>query len=360
VQVVQLVSGLACLTGRLGSYDLGQQILLWGIQAARRLHDSHSVAYFLNRFFALLWSRGQYVQGQQAWIECQEIAQKLGQPASLWEPLGNLVYIADVLGSLGAYNEVQRFTAQILDSEMHDATSRAAVLFIRAFYARFAFELDKAYDDLNACLTSLAMLKISPAPSSYQHYFEAEVQTELARLGGDDSSSHMLTMKTISLARTVCDPYTIAELLVDQAMFAHYRGTLSHEIPLLLQLNTLSKYVEAPHIRRCCTYFNDQLSEAARTQLTTLMNHSSIPENGPRLLSFPAQQALPLYSEPLSPRELEIVRLTAVGYSNREIAERLIITILTVKKHLEHIYNKLDVHNRTQMVAVARALQLLQ
>ncbi len=99
VQVVQLMNGLACLTGRLGSYDLGQQMLLWGIQAARRLHDSHALAYFLNRLFALLWSRGHYVQGQQAWLECQEIARMPGRPVCLWEPLGNLVYIADVLGA---------------------------------------------------------------------------------------------------------------------------------------------------------------------------------------------------------------------------------------------------------------------
>lgn len=358
-QVVQLMNGLACLTGRMGSYDLGQQMLLWGIQAARRLHDSHSLAYFLNRFFTLLWSRGYYVQGQQAWLECQEIARKPGRPACLWEPLGNLVYIADVLGALGAYHEVQRFATQILDSEIDDPASRATVLFIRAFYARFAFELDKAYDDLHASLASLTMQKNATTPSSYQHYFEAEVQTELVRLRGDDRGSHILTQTTVSLARAVCDPYTIAELLVDQAMFANYRGTLSHELPLLVQLNSLSKYVEAPHIRRRCTYFNGQLPDTARTKLTTLLNHTSMMDKEPRLLSLPISSAPLLYCEPLSLRELEVVRLTASGCSNREIAETLVISIPTVKKHLEHIFIKLNVHNRTQMVAAARALQLL-
>ncbi len=256
--------------------------------------------------------------------------------------------------------EVQRFSTLLLDSEIDDAASRAAVLFIRAFYARFAFELDKAYDDLNACLTSLTMQKNASSLSSYQHYFEAEIQTELARLRGDDHGSHMQTMKTVSLARAVCDPYTIAELLVDQAMFAHYRGTLAHEIPLLLQLNALSQYVQAPHIRGCCTYFYEQLPAPARTQLNIFMNHAANPENGPRLLPLSLHQTLPLYCEPLTLRELEVVRLAAAGCSNRAIAETLFITIPTVKKHLEHIYNKLDVHNRTQMVAVARTLQLLQ
>jgi LuxR family maltose regulon positive regulatory protein len=64
-------------------------------------------------------------------------------------------------------------------------------------------------------------------------------------------------------------------------------------------------------------------------------------------------------AEPLSARELEIVRLLAAGLSNREIAQKLYITAGTVKIHLKHIYGKLDVGNRTQAAARARELNLL-
>ena len=63
--------------------------------------------------------------------------------------------------------------------------------------------------------------------------------------------------------------------------------------------------------------------------------------------------------EPLSERELEVLRLIAVGLSNQEIAEQLITALSTVKKHINHIYGKLAVRSRTQAVARARELGLL-
>lgn len=63
--------------------------------------------------------------------------------------------------------------------------------------------------------------------------------------------------------------------------------------------------------------------------------------------------------EALSDRELEILRLVADGLSNSEIAKALIVTVGTVKKHLNNIYGKLGVGRRTQAVARAREMQLL-
>lgn len=63
--------------------------------------------------------------------------------------------------------------------------------------------------------------------------------------------------------------------------------------------------------------------------------------------------------EPLSEREQEVLRLIAAGLSNREIAERLFITVGTVKRHVNNIYGKLGVHSRTQAVAQAQALELI-
>ncbi len=63
--------------------------------------------------------------------------------------------------------------------------------------------------------------------------------------------------------------------------------------------------------------------------------------------------------EPLSERELEVLQLIAVGLTNREIGERLYLTLNTVKVHTRNIYGKLGVHSRTQAVAVANELGLL-
>ncbi len=63
--------------------------------------------------------------------------------------------------------------------------------------------------------------------------------------------------------------------------------------------------------------------------------------------------------EPLSSREIEVLALVAQGLSNREVGQQLHIAESTVKSHLNTIYGKLGVENRTQAAAKARALNLL-
>ena len=62
--------------------------------------------------------------------------------------------------------------------------------------------------------------------------------------------------------------------------------------------------------------------------------------------------------EPLSERELEVLRLIAEGLTNRGIAARLFLSLPTIKWHTGHIYGKLGVNSRTAAVAKARALGL--
>jgi LuxR family transcriptional regulator, maltose regulon positive regulatory protein len=63
--------------------------------------------------------------------------------------------------------------------------------------------------------------------------------------------------------------------------------------------------------------------------------------------------------EPLTARELEVLRLIAEGHSNQSIAEKLVITVSAVKKHSGNIYGKLAVGSRTQAISRARQLGLL-
>jgi LuxR family maltose regulon positive regulatory protein len=64
--------------------------------------------------------------------------------------------------------------------------------------------------------------------------------------------------------------------------------------------------------------------------------------------------------EALTERELEVLWMLAAGKRNQEIADELVVTLHTVKKHVTHTFEKLGVANRTQAVARARQLGLLQ
>lgn len=73
----------------------------------------------------------------------------------------------------------------------------------------------------------------------------------------------------------------------------------------------------------------------------------------------PASSAAQPLIEPLSERELEVLRLIAQGLSNPEIGARLFLALDTVKGHNRHIFDKLQVQRRTEAVGRARELGLL-
>lgn len=64
-------------------------------------------------------------------------------------------------------------------------------------------------------------------------------------------------------------------------------------------------------------------------------------------------------TEPLSERELEVLRLVAAGLSNPEIADHLFLSVGTIKRHVYNIYGKLDVTGRVEAATRARELKLL-
>jgi DNA-binding CsgD family transcriptional regulator len=61
----------------------------------------------------------------------------------------------------------------------------------------------------------------------------------------------------------------------------------------------------------------------------------------------------------LTPRELEMLQLIAIGLSNREIAEKLFVSENTVKTHLSRLFDKLSARRRTQAVQIGKELGLI-
>jgi LuxR family maltose regulon positive regulatory protein len=153
---------------------------------------------------------------------------------------------------------------------------------------------------------------------------------------------------------------SVIEISILQALALQAQGHVSSALVALehaLSLAQPENYVRT---------FVDEGEPMARL-LYQAARRNLAPGYAGRLLgAFPASKSPPprrespaALVEPLSERELEVLALIAEGLSNQEIAQRLFISLRTVKWHASNIYGKLGVSNRTQAVARARALGVL-
>ncbi len=342
--VIRLTTALAYPAGRRANLVEAEQVLQVGIEACRCLSDTQHLASFLNRQGGLMIAHGHYYQGQQLWSTGVQLAESTGSLPVLWEPLASFVYSADILGSYGA---ARQFIELLQDAHRNaDSESLAAALFIRGFFARISQNPDQAYEDLSACLQLLLAGTPSTCLSPLQQLFSMVVQAELARVQGHYTRAQAYTETALALAHVYGDHYTLGTLLIDQMIFTHHQEQFTDTRVAFLHLRELAQRVETPSFLERSHFFEGHLIENARTRPVQ-----------PKLLAV-LQTPTGLH-EPLSTRETEVLQLVAEGLPNREIARQLVITPSTVKKHLEHIYAKLDTHSRTSAIVRARALNML-
>jgi LuxR family maltose regulon positive regulatory protein len=128
----------------------------------------------------------------------------------------------------------------------------------------------------------------------------------------------------VALARalTLAEPESYVRIFVDEG--AAMRDLLR---------NLVTKSISGAYIRRLLSAF-DQSAQPVST---------------------PAGFAVPGLAEPLTARELEILRLIVEGLRNQEIADQLVISLSTVKRHIANAYGKLGVDHRTEAIVRLRA-----
>ncbi len=167
----------------------------------------------------------------------------------------------------------------------------------------------------------------------------------------------LLTLR--ALARDALGASASALQLLEQALVLAQREgyvrTFADEGPAMARLLRAVLAMERESPRAVSNAYVQLLIDASEPDVA----HEGIPLENPALLSRQpgTSRRVPLI-EPLSERELEVLQLIATGLSNAEIAHKLMITTGTVKRHINNIFGKLDVHSRTQAVARARTFGL--
>jgi LuxR family maltose regulon positive regulatory protein len=167
---------------------------------------------------------------------------------------------------------------------------------------------------------------------------------------------------------------TTIEVLMLQALAAHMGQEKDRAVSLLEQALALARpggYVrlfidEGQPMADLLAILAERSSGERRAYIERLLAapglEAPVRRSGPASPGEPAPKtglSAPHLVEPLSERELEVLRLIAAGRSNRDIARVLVLAPGTVKKHTSNLYGKLGVHSRTQALARARALGLL-
>jgi LuxR family transcriptional regulator, maltose regulon positive regulatory protein len=153
------------------------------------------------------------------------------------------------------------------------------------------------------------------------------------------------------------------EILMLQAIAYHMQGDLP--AALLPLQRALSLAEPEGYVRM----FLDE-GKSMRQLLREASAHKTMPDYTNHLLAAfeaeqqesqdkPDQAPAHILIEPLSQRELDVLRLIARGLSNQEICGRLFLALDTVKGHNRRIFKKLQVQRRTEAIARARELGLI-
>lgn len=164
---------------------------------------------------------------------------------------------------------------------------------------------------------------------------------------------------------------SILNILIVQALTYKARG--NHEQALECLERALNLAEPEGYVRSFVDEGVDMLellSEANRKKImpayvSTLLAAFGTEDNGraastqPEDIKSSGKQASLELTEPLTKRELEILKLLAQGHSNKEISQELYRALDTIKGHNRNIFSKLQVQNRTQAVAKARKLGLI-
>ena len=149
----------------------------------------------------------------------------------------------------------------------------------------------------------------------------------------------------LSLAYAACQEVQLAQQTLQQALSrarseGFVRPFLVEGEPLIRLLRQLVPMLREPALR-----------SYAQTLLRAFAQPTEADGTG-------AAGSQSLLLEPLSVQEQRVLQLLTAGYSNREIAQELVVSLNTAKDHVKHLYRKLGVSNRLQASAAARQLKL--
>jgi LuxR family maltose regulon positive regulatory protein len=280
-----------------------------------------------------------------------EMGQKWGNADSLLTAHVMLARIHQARGEIGGAEESLQSAENLVRTRQLTPSSAEWVEMAR-------LSLWLVQGNLEACAR---WMRANDPKSSGEHTLNAGKQLILARIllaqGNHTRASRMLA-QFLPDNETVKHWGTVIELLVLQSIACQQKGDLPDA------LNTLSRALSLAEPEGYIRTFLDE-GEPMLSLLRRAASKGLHPAYIRRILAATtsegrsSQSVQPLI-EPLSERELVILRMVAAGKSNQQIGGELFLAVGTVKRHVSNIFGKMNVRSRTECVARARELGLLK
>jgi predicted ATPase/DNA-binding CsgD family transcriptional regulator/Tfp pilus assembly protein PilF len=360
--------GLGLLASLRGDYAAAQQLMQLALRNAK-LSQHHGNRRNAHLFLAgIFLAQGEYVSAQNHAEAAHSLALEAGDR---WLSGYCLNELGNTAVALGRYDEAHRYysAAYTLKEEFGDPEGMALCLAYLGNAAqlqsdanaaealhRRSLEIYRTIDDQGGLVTALnglaqAVAARGDAPSAARYWQQALLSATKARL----------------IAATLSLLLPIGQFLLRQG-----REDLGRKVLVCVLLHASTPYTSREHARQVLelhagtpspddgaeTDYEPALETVAASVQVELAALAVQPSPGVAVRRLPNPSVQPLV-EPLTPRELEILRLLAAGRSYEQIATGLIIALGSVKSHAHNIYGKLGVRNRVQAAARAAELGLL-
>ena len=316
--------GMAELLYERGDLDGAERYLKEGIELGKRGSEAKVLVLSYVNLARVLMARGDAEHSLTKIQEAWRLAQWTSTGA--WPPVG--AWRARLLLAQGDVELAARWSREYGKSEDYLSYSR---ILERITMARILFAQNKTGEALEFLEE---LLEAAESKERMWHVIEILMLQALAfEARGETERALAALERSLALA----EPEGYVRTFVDEG--APMAALLAKLLEERREGRTVERSGASP-------WYVDRL-------LTQILAGAASQERSPR-----GTDGSPLL-EPLSERELEVLRLVAEGLSNREIAQRLFVSLGTVKAHVNHVYVKLLVRSRTQAVARARKLQLI-
>jgi len=347
----------------IGEYGKARHYLLESLEIARALEISNFANMALNRLGQVSMAVGDLETAERYFQECLVSARELGKPYNI---ANNLVNLANVFVSRKEYSEA---TALYQESRHYSEGIPIVQAEMLLGGGQIAYGEKKYADAQKLHEESQEICKENGYRQQKAKNDDALGRIALAQQLVSTATSHFRAslQESVSLG---APPVILETMISIGELFAHEGDRAGAADLAMLVMNhpasrseskeRASRLLEQPKSERFIEDIQAADRKLAQDDLESAAAHLLNQLTVARELSASAKIASsqPLL-DPLTERELELLRLVAEGKSNREIALELTLALGTVKSHLHNIFQKLGVSSRTQAIIRARELNLL-